>query len=250
MGVLQAIANYIEQARSRIYGIFVFWVVVLHTPIIFTAIFTDQNLIYQKTHLLKGEYIVDTFYGSLEWWGLILYVLGVLGFSGFMTWLMIWVLPKTLIKKAYGRELDDLYDREFMKVKKDEQLNSMKSSLINSQKKVIEEEEAVAKKQEDLESREEKLWLREYGNFKKSNLFQEFDLIPRAIYEYYGNISVEGFNGSMEFEVPYDLVAYADSAGLIQVDTSDKRITGLTDKGRYFYSLYQIDKKSSSKVPF
>jgi hypothetical protein len=155
-----------------------------------------------------------------------------------------------IVNRAYQQEVNNKYIREEILLAKRRDLEDKRTKNIKKEKSNIEEEEKIVERQEDLESREKKQWLREYNDFKQSSLFKDFDLIPQAIYEYYGNISVEGYNDSVEFEVPYSLVAYADSAGLIHVDTADKRITGLTDKGRFFYNLYQIDKKGSEKIPF
>lgn len=123
MSFFEAVASYIDKARSRVYGIFLFWIVAIHAPVIFTSLFVDQDIIYKKTGLLKNEYMRNQFFGYTDWWMWLAYVVVVLVLSGTMTWLMIWILPKTLVKIAYQQELDDQYEREFMKIEKEEDLN-------------------------------------------------------------------------------------------------------------------------------
>jgi len=241
MRLLDSIADYIDKARSRIYGIFLFWILVFGSPVIFTALFVDQEIIYKKYGQLKGEYIIHTFFDFTHWWPGVYAPIILVGAAA-LTFLMIWILPRTLVKKSYQRELDDQYDREFMKIKKDDDLAKKQSGVLEKQKTVVKAEEEIAKKQNELESKEENVWLKEYNDFKKTKLYDQFYLIPESVYQHYGSISVENEYDRSIFEVPTDLVSYADGKGLIKVDVNNRQIN-LTDKGRFFMTHYQEDKK-------
>lgn len=245
--MVDKVIQWMDSAKSRIYLVYIFWLATFFAPVVFVSLFVDQEILYKATGLLKNEYIAQEYIDLRLWQGWV-YLVGAFISAAVMTWLMIWKLPGWIVNRAYQQEINNKYIREEMLLAKRRNLEDKRTKNIKKEKSNIEEEEKIVERQEDLESREKKQWLHEYDDFKKSNLFKDFDLIPRAIYEYYGNISVEGYND--RFEVPYSLVAYADSAGLINVDTADKRITGLTDKGRFFYNLYQIDKKGSEIIPF
>lgn len=234
MNPLKPIFDYIDKARSHVYGIFLFWVSVAHLPVIFTSIFVDQKLIYQKTKMLKNEYIHHVFFNSKHWWFWLVYPTIVFVFAGAMTWLMIWKLPKNLIKKAYNAELDAQYDREFMKVAKEEELNQRKAELAKKELKVVQKEETLAEKQEELENKEQATWLKEYDKFKQLAIYTHFGEILESLYTH------NGYTRYNSFKVDSDMLAYAEGNSLIDVDRNNNKIEP-TQKGKFFITQYQLD---------
>jgi hypothetical protein len=230
---LKLFADYLDRAKSHIYGIFAFWVAFFNLQIIFTALFVDQKLLYEKTGMLKNEYIRNTYLNIYDWkdltWGV-----GGLILAAVFTYLMIWVLPKKLIKRAYSEELDNQYEREFMKVEKEEE-------LLNRRKKLVKEEEQVVSRQAKLEAKESDEWDKEYEKFKASNLFSDFDGIAQSIARYNSGIKHYNRNGNLIFRIDEGLLTYSYGNGLLDLVGSNKDEIELTDKGKYFLAKFQID---------
>ena len=230
MNPLKPIADYIDKARSRIYGIVLFWLLVFLLPVIFTALFVDQNLVYEKNRMLKGEYIRELFFdfSTIQAWANILII-----FAGttLLTWLMIWKLPGWLVNRAYAEELKHQYLRENMRLEKEEELEEKKNVNIDKRLKTVEREKEASKKEEELESKEIKIWSREYETFKNTQFHAMFHLLIRCLYANEGYL-----NGKVP--VSSDLLAFADSHKLVDYDREGRQITA-TDKGRYFIQRFQ-----------
>lgn len=250
MGFIERFFDYLDKARSRIYGIFALWLVVPHAPVLFAVFFTDQKLIFQKTNLLKNEYIQATYFNFEPWWMWLVYIYVVLGFATLMTWLTIWILPKVLIKRSYEQELEAEYEREFMKLEKEDALEKRKQELLKVREKRLETQEAQIKKEEKLSEKqgtlvmsENDIWRKEYERLLQTNfagqLFQELE---DAVYEHAGKIRVYdnyGSGGTL-FEVNKNVLAYAHGNELITLDQKTGRIE-FTRKGLFFSQLYKLD---------
>lgn len=237
MNPLKFISDYMERAKSQIYGIFTFWVIIFHLPVIFTSLFVDQDLIYKETNMLKNEYIRETFFNFNHWetWT---WEIGLVIISLILTYLMIWILPKTIIARAYDRELEDHYAREHKKNKKEKELNKERSVVADKQLQTAEKIESAALKQENAGTIEKQQWEKEYEQFEKTHLSQNFDELIDALYSHSGKIKVtDDYDRSVIFELDRDLLAYADANGLVNLD--NKNTISLTDKGRYFVKKYQ-----------
>lgn len=233
MNPLKPLFDYLEKARSHVYGIFIFWVVTGFSPVIFTILFVNQDLIYKEKHLLKGEYIRQSFFNfnhPASW----LYVVGVLVIAGWLTWLTIWKFPKWIVNRAYHEELKDHYARENMKLDEEDKLNKRKKALTDQQLETVKKEEALTEKQEQLESKDEKEWTKAYESFRKTNLFNFFHQLIDCLYEN---------NGYYNDTVDTELLAYLDSNDLVELDRNRAQL-GLTQKGRYFVQNYQQDRHS------
>lgn len=233
MNPLNLISDYLDRAKSHIYGLFLFWIIVEHLPVIYTAMFVDQNLIYKKSGMLKTEYIWDKYYNFPSDWFWLLYIIIVISFACFMTWLMIWILPKSIVKRAYARELDDQYQREEMKIEREQQLTKKRESLTVKQEQLVEQKQEVAKKERDLGTLEERRWQKELRNIN----VQGRKAVDAAIEIIYG--SDNGYYGDLL--VDPGVLAYLETNNLVTVDRSRKRIEP-TDKGKYYINQLQINK--------
>ncbi len=237
MKLLEIFMAYMEgRAKARLYGIFTFWMAVLHANIIFAWLFVDQDLIYRQTGQLKNEYITSLYFhvGGLNFW---LVEATKILCAVFFTWLMIWVLPKSLVAKAYDRELTDDYRRKGKKIQKDIELEKKRQDLSSEKIETVKKEERVIEKQENLENKEVREWSREYKALPLARLNTVLDDVTRAVYEHNGHIKhyyVPG-EGNHNPNVEKDSVAIAHSSGLVELDSENEIIT-LTPKGKYFVS--------------
>ena len=228
------------RSKSKIVGIFILWLILFHIHIIFTALFVDQNLIFEKYGLLKGEYISEHVLalGSSKFW---IYEILALLLSAGLTALAVWVLPKLLLNRAYSQELKDDHARKLSKLKYDRQLETKKMSVANAKIKTAQKVEVATKKQAEVKSIEEKKWDLDYSRFKTSKYFEVFSEIIEAIYSNGGDINIPDHYGnpSGSLAMRSDCLAYFDSMGIINI--LKKGQIELTNKGRFFVARYQIE---------
>jgi len=233
--MVEKFLQWIERTRSRIYGVFAFWLFIGFSPVVFTSLFVDQRLIYEKTGLLKNEYIRQEYLSVGNWQGVV-YVFLVLVFALGLTYLMIWQFPDWFVNKAYEKEIEAHYVRENRRLDEKDRLENRRKSLADKQLRVVEKEQVVAQKEEELE------WAKEYRDFKKSTIFKKFDWLTRAVFNHYGNTSTTDEYGNPDFKVPNDILAYAKGAELVDLDVSEGKIE-LTKKGNFFLKNYQLEKR-------
>ena len=242
MNPLKFISDYMEKAKSQIYGILIFWIFILHLPVIFTSLFVDQELIYKKTDMLKNEYIGNKFFNFNHWEAWV-WEIGSLLVAITLTYLMIWILPKTIVARAYDRELEDHINRERKKLEKEKDLEKERQSVAKKQLKTVEKQEDVAKKQDEVEGAEKQQWDKEYARFSKSKLVNTLPLIAESIYKFKGHID-RFYDDDQELWKKPNIkdadVAIAHSNGLIDLDSKANTIS-LTEKGKYFLNQSYYD---------
>ena len=219
------------KAKTGIYVTFLGWLLVFHVDVIFIALFLDQSLIYEKTGLLKGEYILSYITHFGIWWTIIIEMARI-SLAALMTYLMIWVVPSLVNEKSYKKELEAEYSLRKMKIKKDEELNQKEEKVVKKQMENIEAEKKVVVEKSKLEDTPKfVLWDVDFQNFKYLPIFNEFEEIISCIYEYHGE------PGNMpSFRIPSSrILAYLNSNGVLDIKSGT---ISLTDKGRYFVKKY------------
>lgn len=223
------------RTKTRIYGIFTIWILLLHIDVIFAALFLDQKIIFEKTHLLKNEYIQERFFTFSAWWILpLIEGIKILVAAG-ATYLMIWVLPKHLLSRAYRQEIEDEYERKKDKLKKENELEQKKLALAGKQLEVAKTQTDAVTQQEKLTKKEESAWEDDYIEFQKNKIFAEFSQLYESLYTHDGRTYVSDEYGNVMFELPNELIAYVDANELAEVDAGSVK---LTEKGRYFMKRY------------
>lgn len=226
------------RAKTRIYGIFLMWFTAFHIHIIYTALFVSQDLIYEKYGHLKGEYIAETFlhHDSVWFW---VWEASTVVFSSALTWLMIWILPKTLLNKSYRREIIDEYERKKLKIQRDQELEDERKKLADSQIKTTEKQVEVIKAQEKVDNIQATAWGSEYEEFKQSQYFQDMALVNESLYRQGGRILVtSSMSDKALFEIPVGSVAYLTANDILTVKDG---IASLTEKGKEFMRRYLDD---------
>ena len=153
---------------------------------------------------------------------------------------MIWIFPKTLIKWAYSREIEDQFQREDTKLKKEIELSKKKESLLTKEAAIVVKEEKIADKKNTLENKEQRVWSRDYQDFRRSNNLSAFDYLIDAVYKHSGQIKVLDAYGKIRFQVPSHVLAWVDSLGLVTFNASQEKVV-FTEKGKYFLKRFQDD---------
>jgi hypothetical protein len=224
------------RVKTRIYTTFLGWILVLHIDIIFIAFLTDQTILFEKTHQLKGEYIWS-YVMNLEEWALPLEITRLLLAAG-ITYLMIWVVPKLLNERSYREELSVEYVLRQMRIDKDESLNKREEKVVKQQLENIKSEKKVAIERAKLDETPEQLrWDSEFNDFIKiRNAKKTLQEIKNTVYGEGGNLFQYTDAAGWAREpsgVTADNLALADTNDLI-VFADKGKLLALTAKGKYF----------------
>jgi hypothetical protein len=204
--------------------------------VIFVAVLTDQTVLYDKTGLLKGEYV----WAYISHFGLWSIALELLRFAlaPLMTYVMIWVLPQHINEKSYKEELEVEYILRKMKVKKEEELNKREGVAVQRQLENIENEKKVAVERVKIKDSPETLkWDIEFDDFMNNfNAVDTLDELRNTVYAEGGNLfQYKAANGwaTEPRGVKPDNLALADTNDLVTFTDKGKLIS-LTPKGKYF----------------
>lgn len=243
--MIDPIIKYLNgRAKTQLYGLFIFWVLVFHVDLIFAALFVDQELVYKATDQLKDQYIQSRYLHFHEWSFWVIEMAKFLAALLF-TYLMIWVLPQAIVVKAYEKELDADYVRREKKLAKDQALERQKQDLSKERLVSVQKEEEVFEKQDDLVSKELQGWITEFQNFDPDVLTQALDEISDAITRHAGRIKRyydEDEEAWRKPSISSDSVMLAYSSGIVDLDEENEKVS-LTPKGRFFVSrTYQLRK--------
>lgn len=224
------------RAKTRVYTTFLGWVLVFHIDILFIAFFTDQAIIFEKTHQLKGEY-VWAYITNFDWWTIALEITR-LYLATLMTYLMIWVIPKLVSERSYKEELKVEFILRQMRIDKEEALNKREKDAVKQRLKNIEsEKKAVVERAKLDEAPEQARWDAEFDDFIRiRNATDALQEIRNTVYAEAGNLfrytDATGRGHSPDGVKPNNL-ALADTNGLIAFADKGKLLT-LTPKGKYF----------------
>lgn len=235
--MLQLLIDFFSgKAKTRIYTTFLGWLLIFHVDVIFIAVFTDQTILYDKTGLLKGEY-VWVYLSHFGLWSIAVELVRLI-FTALMTYVMIWVLPQYINAKSYSAELEVEYSLRKMKVKKEEELNKREGVAVQQQLENIQNEKKVAVERVKIKDSPETLkWDTEFDDFmSKSNAVDTLDELRNTVYAEGGNLfqykAASGWTTEPHGVKP-DNLALADTNDLVTFTDKGKLIS-LTPKGKYF----------------
>lgn len=230
-----------DRLTSPFYGYFLISWLIINWRVVYSATLLDQQLLYEKTNLLRNEYVETLVPQLLTFdWFLQLF------FGPFaLTVLALWLFP-------YGTRI---FYRKYIR-------NKVANKIIELQELREEkrQETALAKQEVDLlettikrakvEKKAEKespevVWEKEYENFKRLTAWSQFPRLIDAIYEHSGLVvDNDGFGGF--FKVPREILALSHTSGLVDFDSSKEKIY-LTDKGKFFVRKFS---EEEGKSPF
>ena len=232
-----------ERLTSHLYGVFIISWLAFHWELIYTAFFVSEDKIWVKYQLLRNEYLKRRFFDyhsksihCLEFWLLML-----LPFA--LTYLIIWIFPKYLLLPAFKKHEEDITERKKILIDEQRKLEQAETRLQQEVVKSLEVKEEKAEKTERVRrTNPEALWLEEYKEFKTTQLYQLFNYLVEAIYQKSGQIRITDYNDNIIFEVPTDVIVFADTNSLITFDPKISRKISLTDKGKFFVKQYSLDR--------
>lgn len=245
INVLQLLFDFFSgRSKTRIYSTFLGWILIFHIDILFIAIFTDQTILFEKTHQLKGEY-VWSYITRFGWWSIAIEAARLALATG-VTYLMIWVIPKNMSERSYREELEVEYVLRKMKIDKEEALNKREEGVVKHQLKNIEKEKKVVMERAKIDEAPEQVkWDSEFDEFIKiRNGLATLREISHTVYAEGGNLyqykDAHGW-AKTPTGVRAANLALADTNDLVAFLDKGKMLA-LTDKGKYF-----IKRQSSLK---
>jgi len=219
--------------NSVMYGTFVTTWLIWNWKFIYITFFVDQGWIFQKTQLLKIEYLVTNYPFTSFWTGLcsISHLLILPATSSFV---IVFLLSK----------LDFIFfakHRSNIERKKSEELKYDRKR-VRGEREVLKgkEENIRIEKRIDKEIDQEKKWATEFESKKYSTEFNRALLsLKKCIYENQGDMR-DTLGRQL---ISPDHVAYLDTNSLITLDSGSHYLK-TTQKGKYFLS--KIIKKKLS----
>lgn len=233
--MVDKLIEWMDRAKSRVYGVFFIWLALGLLPVIFTALFVDQKIIYDKTHLLKNEYVRDTYFiGPMSWYPIVVFLVAIV-----MTRLTIWDFPKWFVNRAYKKEIEHQTERDIYQIRRESALDKERKDLANAEVAVIKAETKVAAAKKVAQKADPTIiWSKEYNALNKTEMTYLKDVL-KCLYEYRGNVLAEGrFSDSpAKFVLNPDSLRFADSNDLVKIVNDGMRIE-VTTKGKYFASRF------------
>jgi hypothetical protein len=228
-----------SRAKTKIYRIIIIWLTIFHIDLIYFALFVNEDLVFRTSGQLKNEYIITHFLNvaSSQFW--------ILEFLKFIIaigigCLAIYLLPRLVAERTYSREVEDDERLQLIKLRSESKIQKKRKQLTDEELAITNKELTVQEKQANMVKSETETWKEDYDEFKKSQMFNNFDDIVDSIIDHYGRIRETDINDRPTWWIDKQLLAYASGNDLVDLDQSDASIS-LTDKGKYFVKLYQLD---------
>ena len=212
-----------EKLVSPFYGYFITSFVIINWKLFYFALFIDQNIIFQKTGLLKNEFLNNISpQTTLE------HLLQFIFYPLIITIFFFWVSPY-ITRPFFKKNLRNQKELKFIQLE-------LEKKEVKAEKELLSEE--VLKKREERRAEKidpEILWDKEYQTFKRSSYYEKFQDIITSLYTHGGHMSEGNHWESDYFEVDKNILAYADSHNLVELN---KNIISLSDKGKFFVKKY------------
>jgi hypothetical protein len=212
-----------DRLSSPFYGYFLVSWFIVNWDFVYSAFFVDGKIIYEKTKLLKNEYllqkILPVHYVSFEYWWAFL-VLPLI-----LTFVALWPM-QFVTRLVYRKHIEN---------KKAEEMIKASALVVKAEAEV--KQAKIEKAAEEVSPK--LIWKREFDEFKKHSLFSEFQKVIDCVYSNGGKIYNKYYDEDVhewfEFSLPQDMLVYADVNGLI---IKGENVITLTDKGREFVKTY------------
>ena len=226
------------KAKTQLFGVFSIWWVILHADYFITLFLVEQSIIFEKYRLLKNEYLHQEFfkYGTFEFWARFM--------TPFvMTWFTIWIFHRHVVNRAYKKEKENDYRRQEIKFKYDKDVESLKQRKLEKQETTLKKMSTVIEKEKEIDENAKYLWESEYRELSKLPLVKYFENLIESLYSHGGKVRVIDAYDELTFEINRDILAYADTNGLIEYNR-EKQLISLTEKGKYFVKRYQSEPRA------
>jgi hypothetical protein len=235
--VIDSISDVIKnRLTNSVYGTFFLSWLVFHWNFVYSLFALDPDKVFQVTGFLKNEYLIQRYFNIHTPYFWISWVAPFV-----VTYLIIRWFPKWFLIDAYSCEEKYRLEKRVIKLVQTKKVRQFEADLeVQTARKVTAVAKQIVEEKKIKEADPSIEWKEEYQEFKRSNFFDLFNMIITSIYQYNGDIKVEGdYYGQIKFRLPQDLLAYAHTNNLITLEKKVGKIE-LTEKGKFFVKEYTI----------
>lgn len=230
-----------KKLTVQIYGVFMFSWAVFHWELLYAAFFVSEDKILHKTGLLRNEYLTKQFFNYHDPKFYIDWVLPLI-----LTWAVIWVFPKYIILPAFRKEEEQRIEKCKISLECERKLEQESTRLEKQSIKKLEATSKKVQKEKAIKKIDpQALWLGEYEQFKKLSIYNKFSYIIDSVYSHAGQVKTGYSMGVYRFEVPRDILVYADTNELVAF-SADKTKISLTNKGRMFVKQFTVELENNN----
>ncbi|TSD06159.1 MAG: hypothetical protein Greene07147_18 [Parcubacteria group bacterium Greene0714_7] len=225
-----------ERITSPFYGYFFVSWFLWNWQLFYVALFLDQKNIFEKTGLLRNEYLISLFPTSysFEFW--LRFFIGPLLLTVFFFWLFPYgtrLFFRKSIKNQNALKIIEL--QESQKETREEK------GLVKEETALIKEkiEKAKEEKKAEIET-PEVLWEKEFVSLFENNS-DEFSKLEQLQEHAYGNSYLADWQ--------IKAISFFHVIGLFTFE-SGKQLINLTDKGKFFLKRFIETRKGGNLIPF
>lgn len=239
----------VSKARltNSLYGTFFVTWLVFHWNFIFSIFALSDDKILQMHGLLKNDYLIQHYFNVGDWYFWFSWVMPFI-----FTYIIIWKLPSWILLDAYGKTEEYEVGKKIIKIVQQRRVEQEKAKLEEqTAKKVTAVAKQVVEEKKIKEADPTKGWDEDYRVFKRLDFAYKFSKIIESYYKRKAEIIEYGgnFGEQVIFEIPEDILAYAHSNGIIEIDSNSNKINP-TEKGKYFISRFLEDPNRPTESPF
>lgn len=220
-----------EKTTSPLYGTFIFSVILWNWKFFYILFWQGS----EQLGVPKIEYVQNSIINNQ---GLPEHILYFIILPSISTYFIIWWLPY-VSNLAHRKHLQFFYNRKsiFDEIRVEYERN-IRTALETIS--ALKEKQAEAKKQIERLTTKSEQWEDEFESFKQSPLYEQMNNLKDVLYKHSGMLRVyANIGGKPELRINADIIAIADSKGLINITGSDidEKIE-LTEKGKFFMKKY------------
>lgn len=246
----EIVSSITETVKNRLtnslYGTFFVTWLVFHWNFVFSVFSLDDTKILQMTGLLKNDYLYQKYFyiNNLYFW-----------FSWIMpfilTYIIIWHFPKWVLIKAYKKTEEYKTEKIIIKISQKRKIEREDTELQKqTAKRVSATVEKFVEEKKIKEANPMVGWDEDYEKFKRLDFFYNFSKIIESYYKRKADIvEKDNFDEKVIFEIPEDILAYAHSNEIIEIDKKSNKIE-MTTKGKYFINKFLADPNKPIDNPF
>lgn len=234
-----------DRITSPFYGYFLISWFLVNWRLPYAAFFVDEEKLFERSGLLRNEYLdlLTPAHSIYPFNVSATFVLHFFVYPFILTLFFFWVSP--LVTRHFFRK--NIRNKKQLKVIELQESREIKEKELEIEKQktaIVEERVERAKTASETP---EVIWFQDFEIFKESKLFDKFQQIIDSVYKHGGRIRSRTEESVRVFEIDNDLLVYADSNELIEIDQVTRKIT-LRDKGRFFVKKYSELKNTPGRT--
>lgn len=225
-----------ERITSPFYGYFFVSWFLWNWQLFYVAFFLDQRNVFEKTGLLRNEYLISLFPDSYSFELLLHFFIGPL----VLTVLFFWLFPYGT-RLFFRKSIKNQKALRVIELQESQQETREEKSLVKAETALIKEK--IEKAKEEKKAKDETpevLWEEEFENLFVNNRFEFSKLEKLQNYAYTTMYLADS---------QIKEISFFHIAGLFEFADNKAKII-LTNKGKFFLKRFVETKKGSTLVPF